>query len=67
MRGVAAFDADDFDRQVALQRSRREGGRDGEVGCFAARARAEEFAVENIVPKYEECYRKAMEAVNVAV
>ena len=33
----------------------------------AARARAEEFAVENIVPLYEECYRKAMEAVSVAV
>jgi len=33
----------------------------------AARARAEEFAVENIVPRYEECYRKAMEAVSVAV
>ena len=33
----------------------------------AARARAEEFAVENIVPKYEECYRKAIEAVSVAV
>ena len=33
----------------------------------AARARAEEFAVENIVPLYEECYRKAMEAVAAAV
>ena len=33
----------------------------------AARARAEEFAVENIVPLYEECYRKAIEAVSVAV
>jgi N-acetyl-alpha-D-glucosaminyl L-malate synthase BshA len=33
----------------------------------AARARAEEFAVENIVPLYEECYRKAAEAVTVAV
>ncbi|MGY3089626.1 N-acetyl-alpha-D-glucosaminyl L-malate synthase BshA [Hymenobacter sp. UYAg731] len=31
----------------------------------AARARAEEFAVENIVPLYEECYRQAMEAVSV--
>ena len=31
----------------------------------AARARAEEFAVENIVPLYEECYRKAIEAVSV--
>ena len=33
----------------------------------AARARAEEFAVENIVPRYEECYRKAMDAVSIAV
>ena len=33
----------------------------------AARARAEEFDVENIVPRYEECYRKAIEAVSVAV
>lgn len=33
----------------------------------AARARAEEFAVENIVPLYEECYRKAIEDVSVAV
>ena len=33
----------------------------------AARARAEEFAVEKIVPLYEECYRKAIEAVSVAV
>ena len=33
----------------------------------AARARAEEFAVENIVPRYEECYRKAMDVVSVAV
>ena len=33
----------------------------------AALARAQEFAVENIVPRYEECYRKAMEAVSVAV
>ena len=33
----------------------------------AARARAEEFAVDNIVPLYEECYRKAIEAVSVAV
>ena len=33
----------------------------------AARARAEEFAVENIVPLYEDCYRKAIEAVSVAV
>ena len=31
----------------------------------AALARAQEFAVENIVPRYEECYRKAMEAVSV--
>ncbi|GAB3869658.1 N-acetyl-alpha-D-glucosaminyl L-malate synthase BshA [Hymenobacter segetis] len=31
----------------------------------AARARAEEFAVENIVPLYEECYRNAIEAVSV--
>ncbi|GAB2863556.1 N-acetyl-alpha-D-glucosaminyl L-malate synthase BshA [Hymenobacter ruber] len=31
----------------------------------AARARAEEFAVENIVPRYEECYRNAIEAVSV--
>ena len=31
----------------------------------AARARAEEFDVENIVPLYEECYRKAIEAVSV--
>ena len=42
---------------------------DGNLPRFkaAARARAEEFAVENIVPLYEECYRKAMEAVSVAV
>ena len=33
----------------------------------AARARAEEFAVENIVPLYEECYKRAIEAVSVAV
>ncbi|WP_426060795.1 N-acetyl-alpha-D-glucosaminyl L-malate synthase BshA [Hymenobacter sp. B1770] len=33
----------------------------------AARARAEEFAVEKIVPLYEDCYRKAAEAVAVAV
>ena len=33
----------------------------------AARARAEEFAVENIVPKYEECYQRAIEAVSSAV
>ena len=33
----------------------------------AARARAEEFAVDNIVPLYEECYRKAIEEVNVVV
>ena len=33
----------------------------------AARARAEEFAVEHIVPLYEECYRKAIEVVSVAV
>ena len=33
----------------------------------AARARAEEFAVEHIVPLYEDCYRRAMEAVSVAV
>ena len=31
----------------------------------AARARAEEFAVENIVPRYEECYQRAIEAVSV--
>jgi N-acetyl-alpha-D-glucosaminyl L-malate synthase BshA len=31
----------------------------------AALARAQEFAVENIVPRYEECYRNAMEAVSV--
>ncbi|WP_216689889.1 N-acetyl-alpha-D-glucosaminyl L-malate synthase BshA [Hymenobacter siberiensis] len=31
----------------------------------AARARAEEFAVDNIVPLYEECYRKALEEVSV--
>ena len=33
----------------------------------AARARAEEFDVDNIVPLYEECYRKAIEEVNVTV
>ncbi|MBD2721830.1 N-acetyl-alpha-D-glucosaminyl L-malate synthase BshA [Hymenobacter armeniacus] len=33
----------------------------------AARARAEEFAVENIVPRYEECYQRAIEAVSAAV
>jgi N-acetyl-alpha-D-glucosaminyl L-malate synthase BshA len=33
----------------------------------AALARAKEFAVENIVPRYEDCYRKAMEAVAAAV
>ncbi|WP_035566988.1 N-acetyl-alpha-D-glucosaminyl L-malate synthase BshA [Hymenobacter sp. IS2118] len=33
----------------------------------AARARAEEFAVEKIVPLYEECYQRAIEAVSVAV
>ena len=27
----------------------------------AARARAEEFAVANIVPLYEECYERAMQ------
>jgi len=31
----------------------------------AARARAEEFAVEKIVPMYEECYQRAIEAVGV--
>ncbi|WP_310391017.1 N-acetyl-alpha-D-glucosaminyl L-malate synthase BshA [Hymenobacter sp.] len=31
----------------------------------AARARAEEFAVDKIVPKYEECYQRAIEAVGV--
>ena len=31
----------------------------------AARARAEEFAVERIVPQYEECYQRAMAAVDV--
>ena len=33
----------------------------------AARARAEEFAMDNIVPLYEECYHQAIEAVSVAV
>jgi N-acetyl-alpha-D-glucosaminyl L-malate synthase BshA len=33
----------------------------------AARARAEEFAVDNIVPLYEDCYRNAIEAEAVAV
>ncbi len=33
----------------------------------AARARAEEFAVDKIVPLYEECYQRAIEAVSVAV
>jgi N-acetyl-alpha-D-glucosaminyl L-malate synthase BshA len=33
----------------------------------AARARAEEFAVEKIVPLYEDCYQRAIEAVGVAV
>ena len=33
----------------------------------AALARAQEFAVENIVPRYEECYRRAIEAVSAAV
>ena len=33
----------------------------------AARARAEEFDVEYIVPRYEECYKRAIEAVTVAV
>jgi N-acetyl-alpha-D-glucosaminyl L-malate synthase BshA len=33
----------------------------------AALARAKEFAVENIVPRYEECYRNAIEAVSAAV
>ncbi|MCC3155096.1 N-acetyl-alpha-D-glucosaminyl L-malate synthase BshA [Hymenobacter sp. BT770] len=33
----------------------------------AALARAQEFAVENIVPKYEECYRSAIESLHVAV
>lgn len=33
----------------------------------AARARAEEFAMDKIVPRYEECYRNAIEAVSVAV
>ena len=33
----------------------------------AARARAEEFAVEKIVPLYEECYQRAIEAVGVTV
>jgi N-acetyl-alpha-D-glucosaminyl L-malate synthase BshA len=33
----------------------------------AALARAQEFAVENIVPRYEECYRNAMEAVSATV
>ena len=32
-----------------------------------ARARAEEFAVEHIVPQYEECYQRAIEAVAAAV
>ena len=32
-----------------------------------ARARAEEFAVEYIVPQYEECYQRAIEAVAAAV
>ncbi|ALW87074.1 N-acetyl-alpha-D-glucosaminyl L-malate synthase BshA [Hymenobacter sedentarius] len=33
----------------------------------AALARAQEFAVENIVPKYEDCYRSAIESLHVAV
>ena len=33
----------------------------------AARARAEEFAVEKIVPLYEECYQRAIEAMSVPV
>ncbi|MBF9236726.1 N-acetyl-alpha-D-glucosaminyl L-malate synthase BshA [Hymenobacter sp. BT683] len=33
----------------------------------AARARAEEFAVEKIVPLYEECYQRAIEAVGITV
>lgn len=33
----------------------------------AALARAQEFAVENIVPRYEECYQRAIEAVSAAV
>jgi N-acetyl-alpha-D-glucosaminyl L-malate synthase BshA len=33
----------------------------------AARARAEEFAVEKIVPQYEECYRSAIASLSVAV
>ncbi len=33
----------------------------------AARARAEEFAVEKIVPLYEQCYQQAIEAVSVAL
>ncbi|GAB3730807.1 N-acetyl-alpha-D-glucosaminyl L-malate synthase BshA [Hymenobacter agri] len=33
----------------------------------AALARAQEFAVENIVPRYEECYQRAIEAVAAAV
>ena len=32
----------------------------------AARARAEEFAVDKIVPKYEECYQRAIESLSVA-
>jgi len=31
----------------------------------AARARAEEFAVEKIVPLYEECYQRAIESLSV--
>ena len=33
----------------------------------AARARAEEFAVGNIVPRYEACYQRAIDAVAAAV
>ena len=33
----------------------------------AARARAEEFAVEKIVPLYEECYQRAIEAMRLPV
>ncbi|KAA9332298.1 N-acetyl-alpha-D-glucosaminyl L-malate synthase BshA [Hymenobacter busanensis] len=33
----------------------------------AARARAEEFAVDNIVPRYEACYQRAIDAVLATV
>ena len=33
----------------------------------AARARAEEFAVDNIVPRYEACYQRAIDAQLAAV